>query len=111
MASDSRFTGREEKRLPVAMEVKLVPAEGAKEERRERAVVENISGRGARVYAHNPWQLGEQVEVTAEVGQTPLRAEVVYCQRVEGGRFVVGLKLRRSPVLLSILEKVKKLVR
>lgn len=111
MALENRFTGREEKRLPVMMEVKLASAEGASAERRERAVVENISALGARVYANSAWQLGERVEVTPAVGQTPLRAEVVYCHKAEGGRFVVGLKFRRSPVLWSILERVKKLVR
>ena len=93
------------------MEVKLASAESANAEKRERAVVENISAIGARVYASSPWQLGEKVEVTAGVGEAPLRAEVVYCQKQANGRFVVGLKFRRSPVLWSILEKVKKLVR
>lgn len=111
MALDNRFTGREEKRLPVMMEVNLVPAEGANAERRERAVVENISALGARVYASTSWQLGEKVEVIPAVGEAPLRAEVVYCQKQVNGKFVVGLKFRRSPVLWSILEKVKKLVR
>lgn len=111
MALDSRFTGREEKRLSVLMEVKLVPADGAKAETQERAVVENISALGARVYSSSPWQLGEKVEVTAAVGEAPLRAEVVYCQKQASGKFVVGLKFRRSPLLWSILEKVKNLVR
>ena len=93
------------------MEVKLVPAGGPSAERREKAVVENISALGARVYSRISWQLGDQVEVTPAVGQTPLKAEVVYCQNQGNGKFVVGLKFRRSPVLWSILEKVKNLVR
>lgn len=111
MALESRFTGREEKRLPVTMEIDLVPAEGAKEERRERAVVENISGLGARVFARIPWHLGEVVEVTPAVGGAPMKAEVVYCQKQSNNRFVIGLKFRRSPVLRSILEKLKRLIR
>lgn len=111
MAFDNRFTGRKEKRLPVMMEVKLLPADGANAARRERAVVENISALGARVYASSPWQLGESVEVTPAAGEAPLRAEVVYCQKQTNGKFVVGLKFRRSPVPWSILEKVRKLVR
>lgn len=113
MALDSRFTGREEKRLPVIMEVSLAAAagEGPSTERQEKAVVENISALGARIYASAPWQLGEQVEVTPAVGQTPLRAQVVYCQKQASGKFVVGLKFRHSPALWSILEKLKKLVR
>ena len=59
------------------MEVELAPAEGAKEERRERAVVENISGLGLRVFARVPWHLGEIVEVTPSVGEAALKAEVV----------------------------------
>lgn len=93
------------------MEVDLAPAESAKEERRERAVVENISGLGARVFARIPWHLGEEVEVTPAAGGAPMKAEVIYCQKQSNNRFVVGLKFRRSPVLRSILEKVKKLVR
>jgi len=104
MPSDSRFTGREEKRLPVIMEVKLVPAEGTKQERRERAVVENISALGARVHARTSWQLGDQVEITPAVGVIPLKAEVVYCLKQGNDKFVLGLKFRPSPMLRSILE-------
>lgn len=93
------------------MEVRLVPAEGTKAERREKAVVENISSLGARVYARARWELGELVEVTPAVGEAPWRAEVVYCQKQGNDRFVVGLKFRRSPKLWAILEKLKKLVR
>lgn len=111
MGLDSRFTGREEKRLSIKLEVDLAPAEGAEEERREKAVVENISGLGVRVFARIPWHFGEMVQVTPAVGGEPLKAEVVYCQKQTSDRFVVGLKFRRSPVLRSILEKVKKLIR
>jgi len=111
MALDSRFTGREAKRLPVMMEVRLVHTEGASSERRERAVVENISALGARVYASTPWQMGEQVEITPTAGEAPLRAEVIYCQKQGNDKYVVGLKFRRSPALWSILEKVNNLIR
>ena len=89
------------------MEVDLAAAEAAKGERRERAAVENISGLGVRVLARVPWHLGEIVEVTPAVGEAALKAEVVYCQKQGNDRFVVGLKFRRSPVLRSILEKLK----
>ena len=93
------------------MDVKLVPAEGAKAERRERAVVENISALGARVQARVPWQLGEQVEVMLAVGEAPVRAEVVYCHKLDKERFVVGLKFRRKAMLWSVVGKLKGLVR
>ena len=116
MALDSRFTGREEKRLPVVMEAKLAPAERASE-RQERAQVENISALGARLCASSPWQPGEQVEIAPVlgkqlvIGDQPLRGEVGYCQKQAEGRFVVGLKFRRSPGMSSMLEKLKGLIR
>lgn len=92
------------------MEVKLVPAEGASDQR-EKAMIDNISEHGARIFASTPWRLGEQVEVTPATGEASLKAEVVYCQKQGNDKFVVGLKFRHSPGLWSILEKVKKLVR
>lgn len=87
------------------MEVKLVSAEDANAERREKAIVDNISALGARAYASNPWQLGEQVEVTPAAGETPQRAEVVYCQKQANGKFVIGLKFHRSPVLCPFWKR------
>lgn len=92
------------------MEVRLVPEEDTAD-RREKAMIENISEHGARVFASTPWRLGEQVEVTPATGEAPLKAEVVYCQKQGNDEFVVGLKFRCSPVAWSIIEKVKKLVR
>lgn len=115
MALDSRFTGREEKRLPVMIEARLALAEGASE-RQEKAQVENISA-GARVYASRPWQWGEPVEIAPVIGkqlvigEQPLRGEVIYCQTQVDGRFVIGLKFRRNPGTSSILERLKGLIR
>lgn len=110
MPLDNRFIGREDKRLPVMMEVKLVPAVGASD-RRAKAMIDNVSEHGARIFASTPWGLGEQVEVTPAGGEAPLKAEVVYCQKQGSEKFVVGLKFRRCPALWSILERVQRLVR
>jgi len=88
--------------------VKLAPAESASAERVEKAYVANISGRGACVYAHQPWQPGEQVAITPPVREVPLRGEVIYCQKLEDGRFVVGLKFQRNPQLASIMQEWKR---
>lgn len=101
MGLENRLTGREEKRLPIMMEAKLVPAESVNEERLEKARIENISAHGARVQASRPWQPGEQVDVTPTLGEGPLRGEVIYCQKLAGNRFVIGLRFRQSPVLSS----------
>lgn len=79
------------------MEVKPVPVEGADRERRERAIIDNISALGARVYASAPWHLGEQVEVTPAVGEAPLKAEVVYCHKQGADRFVPDSSFAAAP--------------
>jgi hypothetical protein len=59
----------------------------------ERTVTENVSPRGARVVTEFTCAPGKHVLVTApEVGVKSL-ARVVYCQRVESTKFVVGLQL------------------
>ncbi len=107
MALDSRLAGRAEKRLPVMMEAQLALAGTASMERQEKADVENISVLGACVYARSPWQQGEQVDFTPATGEGPLRGEVIYCHKQADGRFVVGLKFQRSPMLLYLLQKLK----
>lgn len=111
MSLDRRFAGREEKRLPVIMEAKLASAESASAERQEIAHIENLSVLGARVYASGPWQLGEQVAITPVTGGQPLRGEVIYCQKQADGRFVIGLKFQRNPLLWSMLQKLEQMVR
>ena len=78
MGLENRLTGREEKRLPIMMEARLVEAERINEETREKAQFENISAHGARVHASRPWQPGEEVEVLPTVGKGRLRGEVIY---------------------------------
>jgi len=45
-----------------------------------------------------------------ESGEGPLRGEVIYCQKLADGRFVVGLKFWRSHAVGSILEKLKGMI-
>lgn len=105
MVSDGRLTGREERRLPIMMEVNLAPAGCATVERCERTFTDNISPHGLRVQSASSWQLGEQAEVTPMKGEIPLLGEVVYCQRVEGDRFVLGLKFQDKHIPWSILQR------
>lgn len=111
MALENRLTGREEKRLPIMMEARLVPAASVNQETREKARFENISAHGARVCAARSWQPGEELEVTSTLGGGPLRGKVVYCHKLAGDRFVLGLKFQRSAVLSSTLEKLKSMIR
>ena len=104
MNPDSRLAGREEKRLPIMIQVKLAPVARAPGPP-ERTITDNISPHGIRVRSTSEWRLGKQAEIIPTKGGTPMRGEVVYCQKVEGGRFFVGLKFASSRVPWSILQR------
>jgi hypothetical protein len=54
--------------------------------------IKNISAHGARVISSRNWQSREAVLLAEAVGDQHLDAEVVYCQRLAGDRYAVGLK-------------------
>jgi len=87
------------------MEVTLAPVGRANVERGERTFTDNISAHGIRVQAANAWRRGEQAEVTPTKGEVSMRGEVVYCQKADGGRFLVGLKFPRGHTPWSILKR------
>lgn len=104
MNPDSHLSGREERRLPIMMEVTLAPVGRANVDRGERTFTDNISEHGIRVKSANAWRMGEQAEVTPMKEEVSIRGEVVYCQKVDA-RFFVGLKFPRSHVPWSILKR------
>lgn len=104
MGSDSRLNGREERRLPIMMEVNLAPAVRASGERCERTFTDNISAHGLRIQSTNAWRMGERAEVTPAKGDVAMLGEVVYCQRVSN-RFFLGLKFRSKHIPWSILQR------
>ena len=59
---------------------------------KERTVTENVSPRGARVVTELVCAPGKHVLVTAPGEGVKSLARVVYCQRVESTKFVVGLQ-------------------
>lgn len=58
----------------------------------EIAHTENISSRGIRVITIGRWQRGERPVIRSLEGQFEWSACVVYCQRLEDGRFAIGLE-------------------
>jgi PilZ domain-containing protein len=104
MNPDSHLSGREERRLPIMMEVTLVPVGSRNVDRGERTFTDNISEHGIRVQSTSAWRMGEQAEVTPTKGEVSLRGEVVYCQKVDG-RFFVGLKSLRGQIPWSVLKR------
>jgi PilZ domain-containing protein len=105
MGSDGRLNGREERRLPIMMQVNLAPLRRASGERSERTFTDNISPHGIRVQSTSAWRLGEQAEVTPAKGEVAMLGEVVYCQRIRNDRFFLGLKFRDKDIPWSILKR------
>jgi hypothetical protein len=58
--------------------------------------VENISVHGARVTTRRNWQQHDHVIFLAITGDFHTEAEVVYCQRLPDGTYVVGLRFGHS---------------
>src|SRR5467141_2430018 len=97
--------GRREKRLPIIVVVRLSRARHLPADDVERTYTDNVSAHGARVYSRYIWQQGEQAQVTPWEEESPMRGEVVYCQRIDRDRFCIGLKFQERPVTWSSLRR------
>jgi hypothetical protein len=102
MPSDLELNGRMERRLPIIVVVRLAHCTPGGTNGEERTYTDNISSRGARVYSVRPWQIGDAVQVTPR-NDAPACGDVVYCQTLEDGRFVIGVKFQDRPVMWSVL--------
>jgi hypothetical protein len=101
MAYKTRFVGRMEKRLPIAIVVRLThtqdqPANGA-----EVTYTDNVSSHGARVVSNRPWQPGEVAQVTSLKDEITIRGKVVYCHKLQDNRYLVGLNFQGRDVTWS----------
>ena len=91
MAFETGISGRMEKRLPIAIVVRLAhvldpPRNGA-----EMTYTDNVSAHGARVVSNRPWQTGDVARVTSLKDDSTLFGKVVYCQKLVDNRYCVGL--------------------
>ncbi len=93
-----------ERRLPIVVVVRLAETERAGADGEERTYTDNISQRGARVYSNRPWQLGDAVHVTPR-NEDPARGNVVYCQRLDDGRFVIGVRFEDRAITWSAVRR------
>ena len=83
-------TGRRESRTARAVTVELLRLDES--QRKEEAVTENLSPRGARVVTELMCVPGNRVLFTCPQEGLKSLARVVYCERVNN-RFAVGLQL------------------
>ncbi len=96
--------GRMEKRLPIAIVVRLsrVQQSPAKQ---ETTYTDNVTPHGARMFSISRWQPGERAQVTAVKDGSSILGEVIYCQRLDSGRFCIGMKFQEHPVTWPILSR------
>lgn len=85
-----RLDGRNEKRVMMAIPVRLVTA--GKLLVAEQAVTVNVSSQGARVITRRRWLPKEQPRLAFASGEFKAHAKVVYCEPLRDGRFCIGLK-------------------
>ncbi len=84
-------TGRFDKRTARSVVVELSRIDTSL--LKERTLTENVSSRGIRVATEHEWKPGDPVLVMSMQDAVWCKARVVYCKRLEKGRFAVGLEL------------------
>ena len=105
MYLDTLLSGRSERRLPIAVVVRLKVLDDDGADKQERTYTENLSAHGVCVKSARVWHPGEQAEITPLNEEGPLRGEVVYCQKLDDARFFIGLKFRHNRVSWRALER------
>lgn len=86
---------RSHKRVPNQSVVDLVRTDGTRI--KETALTQNVSAVGIRLTTEKIWGLGDYVLLRPHEKRVPAQMRVVYCQRLENGRFAVGLELMDEP--------------
>ena len=101
MAFKTRFVGRMEKRLPIAIVVRLAHEQDQSADGAELTYTDNVSAHGARVISDHPWKTGDTATVTSLKDEVAIRGKVVYCQKLMDNRYCVGLNFNGCGVTWS----------
>jgi hypothetical protein len=80
-----------EKRLPIAIVVRLAHALDPPKNGAEMTYTDNVSAHGARVVSNRPWQTGDVARVTSLKDDSTLLGKVKYCQKLGDDRYGIGL--------------------
>jgi hypothetical protein len=97
--------GRMEKRLPIAIVVRLSRVGQLPASEEETTYTDNVSPHGARMFSISRWQSGEQAQVTTVKEGSSILGEVIYCERLDSGRFCIGMKFQDRPVAWPIMSR------
>jgi hypothetical protein len=91
-----------EKRIPIAIVVRLTHAQDQPVNGAELTYTDNVSAHGVRVVSSRSWQTGEVAQVTSLKDETTLSGKVVYCQKLPDDRYLVGLNFQDRRVTWSM---------
>ncbi len=108
MAFKTRFIGRMEKRLPIAIVVRLAHEQDQPADSAELTYTDNVSAHGARVISDHPWKTGDTATVTSLKDEVAIRGKVVYCQKRQEGRYYIGLNFLDRGVVWSVYRTYAK---
>ena len=97
MLQDNTLIGRTERRLPVIVVVSLADLSRATTDGAEWTYTDNISAHGARVFSKYVRQPGDEITLTPFKEETA-SGNVIYCQRIAGERYWVGVQLKDHPI-------------
>ena len=89
-------SGRLENRIRLAIPVQISSFQESAAI--ERTTTENVCSLGVRVLTQWARELNERVVVSSPVADLRSPARVVYCQRLPGGRFGIGLEFLETLV-------------
>jgi len=85
-------SGRLEKRIRLAAPVEISSLQN--QAATERTTTENFCSLGMRILTQRARELNERLWIRSLDGDLRTLARVVYCQRLPGGRFGVGLQFQ-----------------
>ena len=101
MSIKSIFSGRMEKRIPIAIVVRLTHAQDKSASEPELTYTDNVSAHGARVVSSRPWQIGEVAQVTSLKDEITIGGKVAYCLMLPDNRYFIGLNFQDRRVTWS----------
>jgi hypothetical protein len=102
MSIKSIFSGRMEKRIPIAIVVRLTHAQDNPASEQELTYTDNVSAHGARVVSSRPWQIGELAQVTSLKDEITISGKVAYCLMLPDNRYFIGLNFQDRRVTWSV---------
>lgn len=89
-------SGRLEKRIRLEIPVQIFSVQDPS--KMERTITENVCSLGVRILTRVAKELNERLMFNSLAGDLQRLTRVVYCQRLPGGRFGVGLQFEGETV-------------